>query len=124
MSQSFHNLKSSAANNKACLSVVMPVYKEAATVEKVVGTVLAQPSVAELIAVDNVSDRTAEILAKMRGDHPRLIRTRIWNMTLRSTKNCCALSWMEKPMSFSALVFGDRKRIAFSTSGILWAIGF
>jgi glycosyltransferase involved in cell wall biosynthesis len=52
----------------------MPVYNEAATVEKVVGTVLAQPSVAELIAVDDgSSDRTAEILAKMRGDHPRLI---------------------------------------------------
>jgi len=72
MSQSFRNLKSSAANNKACLSVVMPVYNEAATVEKVVGTVLAQPSVAELIAVGDGSDRTAEILAKMR-DHPRLI---------------------------------------------------
>src|SRR5215467_99990 len=73
MSQSFHNLKSSAANNKVCLSVVMPVYNEAATVEKVVGTVLAQPSVAEPIAVEDGSDRTAEILAKMRGDRPRLI---------------------------------------------------
>ena len=118
MSRSFHNLKSSAANNKACLSVVMPVYNEAATVERVVGTVLAQPSVAELIAVDDGSDRTAEILAKMRGDHPRLI------VASGVRKIVAALSWMEKPMSFSALVFGDQKRIAFSTSGILWAIGF
>jgi glycosyltransferase involved in cell wall biosynthesis len=73
MSQSFHNLKSSAANNTACLSVVMPVYNEAATVEKVIGTVLAQPTLAELIAVDDgSSDRIARLLAKMRGDHPRL----------------------------------------------------
>jgi len=39
-----------------CLSVVMPVYNEAATVASVVRTVLAQPLVAELICVDDCSN--------------------------------------------------------------------
>jgi len=52
----------------------MPIYNEASTIERVVSTVLAQPIVAELIAVDDGStDRTAELLSKIRGDHTRLI---------------------------------------------------
>ncbi len=57
-----------------CLSVVMPIYNEAATVEKIVRTVLSQPVVAELIAVDDGStDKSAELLAGMQGTHSRLI---------------------------------------------------
>ena len=38
-----------------CLSVVLPVFNEEATVEKIVHAVLAQPLVAELVAVDDGS---------------------------------------------------------------------
>jgi glycosyltransferase involved in cell wall biosynthesis len=53
------------------LSVVMPVYNEAATVEAIVGDVLASPFVAELIIVDDAStDGTAKIVAAV--DDPRV----------------------------------------------------
>ena len=56
-----------------CLSVVMPVFNEEATVEKIVHAVLAQPMVAELVAVDDgSSDRTGELLSGLRAAHSRL----------------------------------------------------
>jgi glycosyltransferase involved in cell wall biosynthesis len=59
--------------NTPYLSVVMPIYNEAATVEKVVQTVLAQPVVAEIIAVDDGStDGTGEVLQKLQSVQPRL----------------------------------------------------
>ena len=52
----------------------MPVYNEAATVERVVQTVLAQSVVAEIIAVDDGStDQSGELLTRMQSAHPRLI---------------------------------------------------
>src|SRR6516165_2261917 len=49
------------------LSVVMPVFNEEATVEKIVHAVLAQPMVAELIAVDDgSSDQAGELLSGLR----------------------------------------------------------
>ena len=46
-----------------CLSVVIPVFNEAKTVAKVIGTVLEQPLVAELICVDDCStDGTLSVL--------------------------------------------------------------
>ncbi|MCX8108794.1 MAG: glycosyltransferase family 2 protein, partial [Verrucomicrobiae bacterium] len=48
-----------------CLSVVMPVYNEAATVARVVECVLAQRPVLQLIAVDDGSvDGTWSVLEK------------------------------------------------------------
>jgi glycosyltransferase involved in cell wall biosynthesis len=62
------------AANSACLSVVMPIYNEAATVERVINAVLAQPVVAEIIAVDDgSSDGTAEALTKLKVASPRLV---------------------------------------------------
>ena len=56
------------------LSVVMPVYNEAATIQKIVETVLAQPIVAELIVVDDGSnDRTADVLTGLQSSNARLV---------------------------------------------------
>jgi glycosyltransferase involved in cell wall biosynthesis len=58
----------------SCLSVVMPIYNEAATIGKIVSAVLAQPMVTELVAVDDGStDRTWEALAKLPAANSRLI---------------------------------------------------
>jgi glycosyltransferase involved in cell wall biosynthesis len=49
-----------------CLSVVMPVYNEATTVEEVINRVLDQPQVAELIVVDDAStDGTWDVLQRL-----------------------------------------------------------
>ena len=56
-----------------CLSVVMPVYNEAATVDQVIRTVLAQRPVQELIIVDDCSkDGTWEVLQKMERETKRI----------------------------------------------------
>lgn len=60
-----------------CLSVVMPVYNEAATVRKVLEIVLAQRPVQELIVVDDCStDGTREVLSDFAkgNERVRLIR--------------------------------------------------
>jgi glycosyltransferase involved in cell wall biosynthesis len=54
---------------KPCLSVIIPCYNEASTVEAVVDQVLASPYTAEVVIVDDGStDGTRDILAKL--DHP------------------------------------------------------
>ena len=56
-----------------CLSVVIPVYNEKATIEKSLAAVLAQPVVQEVIIVDDCSkDGTVEILEKLCAGDPRL----------------------------------------------------
>jgi glycosyltransferase involved in cell wall biosynthesis len=56
-----------------CLSVVMPVYNEAATVDQVIRTVLAQRPVQELIIVDDCSkDGTWDVLQKMERETKRI----------------------------------------------------
>jgi len=52
------------------LTVVMPVYNESATLEEIVGRVLAVPLRVELIAVDDASsDGSREILARLSQKH-------------------------------------------------------
>jgi glycosyltransferase involved in cell wall biosynthesis len=55
------------------LSVVMPIYNERATLEEVVGKVLAVPLHIELICVDDGSqDGSREMLAKLGAQHPQI----------------------------------------------------
>ncbi|HEY6490721.1 MAG TPA: glycosyltransferase family 2 protein [Terracidiphilus sp.] len=56
-----------------CLTAVMPVYNEAATVAKVIGVVLAQRPVRELVVVDDCSqDGTWENLERLAAGDPRI----------------------------------------------------
>lgn len=55
------------------LSVVMPVYNEAATVAEVVGVVLKQPEVGELVIVDDCSaDGSWDVLQNLARDESRI----------------------------------------------------
>src|SRR3974390_3476370 len=63
----------SNADVAPCLSVVMPVYNEAASVAEVIRMVLEQHPVQELIVVDDCStDRTWEILQGLGSKEDRL----------------------------------------------------
>src|SRR5207247_10939756 len=56
-----------------CLSVLMPVYNEAATVQDLLRTVLAQNPVKELIVVDDASsDGSGEILQALAKEDARI----------------------------------------------------
>jgi glycosyltransferase involved in cell wall biosynthesis len=56
------------------LSVVMPVYNEAATIRQIISAVLAQPVVAELVVVDDgSSDATWELLNALRAENARIV---------------------------------------------------
>ena len=73
MNQSTIGEAKSNADIAPCLSVIMPVYNEAATVGQVIHKVLAQRPVQELIAVDDASrDTTWEVLEKIAAEEPRL----------------------------------------------------
>jgi glycosyltransferase involved in cell wall biosynthesis len=56
-----------------CLSVIMPVYNEAATVAEIIRRVLQQDPVQELIIVDDCSsDTTLEVLRKLASEESRI----------------------------------------------------
>lgn len=59
MQQEQQTQKSTTGSEKApqqpCLGVLMPVFNESATIDEIIRKVLAQPSVCELIAVDDAS---------------------------------------------------------------------
>ncbi len=56
-----------------CLSVIMPVYNERATVASVIATVLKQPEVVELIIVNDASsDGTREELERVAAEDSRI----------------------------------------------------
>jgi len=59
--------------NLRCLSVIMPVYNEAATVAEIIRRVLEQPVVQELIIVDDHStDTTLEVLRMLASKEERI----------------------------------------------------
>ncbi len=60
-------------STSACVSIVMPVFNEVATVANVVAVVFKQPCVVELIAVDDCStDGTWDVLQKLAAADPRI----------------------------------------------------
>lgn len=61
------------AEDAPCVSVVMPVYNEAATVANVIRTVMSQPCVQELVVVDDCSkDGSWKVLQDLSGQDPRI----------------------------------------------------
>jgi glycosyltransferase involved in cell wall biosynthesis len=65
-----------------CLSVVIPVYNEEQTLERIVSRVLELPQLLEIILVDDCSkDRTPDILRDLATRHPAVI------VTTRHAKN-------------------------------------
>src|SRR5215510_216286 len=56
-----------------CLSVVMPVFNEALTLERIVREVLVQKPVRELIVVDDAStDGSGDVIAKLASSDARI----------------------------------------------------
>ncbi len=79
MSLTESNNQESPGNDEypACLSVVVPVYNEAATLGEVVRKLLSVPCLLEIIIVDDCStDGTGEVARRLAGLHPhvRLVR--------------------------------------------------
>ncbi len=67
----------SNADLQPCLSVVMPVFNEAATVAEIIAVVLAQAPVQQLVIVDDAStDNTWEKLQAAAKDNPRVLLRR------------------------------------------------
>lgn len=62
-----------ARADSRCLSVVMPAYNEAATIERIIANVLLVPELAELIIIDDRStDGTADIAGAIAKSDPRI----------------------------------------------------
>lgn len=83
MTQSDFNNQEMPENQQypACLSVVVPVYNEADTLEEVVRKVLVVPCLLEVIIVDDGStDGTSEVADKLATMHPKV-------RTVRHSKN-------------------------------------
>ncbi len=60
-------------NSPPCVSVVMPLYNEAATIAEVIDVVLRQPCVAELIVVDDCSsDGSWDVVTKLASNDSRI----------------------------------------------------
>jgi glycosyltransferase involved in cell wall biosynthesis len=66
-------MSKSSLHLRACLSVVIPVYNEEATIATVLRKVLSVPRLLEIIVVDDGSnDRTAEIVRQFTNAHPQI----------------------------------------------------
>ncbi len=62
-----------STSSEKCASIVVPVYNEQDTVEEIIRAVLTQPSVAEIIVVDDCStDRSWEIIQRLQGESGRV----------------------------------------------------
>ncbi len=76
------------------ISVVMPVYNEAKTVEKVIGVVLAQPCVGELICVNDCSqDGSGDVLDALVATDNRI---RVFHHAVNQGKGAALRTGLEK----------------------------
>jgi len=64
-----------SAYTPPCVSVIIPLYNEAATLARVIDTVLAQPCVAQVVIVDDCSTDGSDAVALAATD-PRLLALR------------------------------------------------
>src|SRR5688572_2205139 len=65
----------SSGSIERCLSVVMPAYNEAATIDEIICAVLESPFTAELLVIDDASDDgTAAIVQAIDDPRVRLLR--------------------------------------------------
>ena len=68
---------SSESSSKRCLSVVVPAYNEAATIDRVLQRLLELTNLLEIIVVDDCStDATPDILRRLGNEHPQIKFTR------------------------------------------------
>ena len=85
-----------------CLSVVMPVYNEANTVHEIIGRVLQQPTVRELIIVNDCSsDRTWEVLQALAVNEPRI---RLFTHTVNQGKGAALRTGFKQAVAEVVLV--------------------
>ena len=92
----------SPQTSTSTVAVVMPVYNEAATVANVIGVVLSQPSVRELIIVDDCSkDGSWEVLQKAAAAEPRI---RIFRHDINRGKGAALRTGISKAESSIVLI--------------------
>ena len=85
-----------------CLSVVMPVYNEANTVHEIIGRVLQQPTVRELIIVNDCSsDNTWEVLQGLASNEPRI---RLFTHTVNQGKGAALRTGFKQAVAEVVLV--------------------
>jgi glycosyltransferase involved in cell wall biosynthesis len=85
-----------------CLSVVMPVFNEERTVERVVHRVLEQPRVAEIVIVNDCSrDSTAGILDKLAASDSRI---RVFHHEINRGKGAAVRTGFENCLSQIVIV--------------------
>ena len=112
-------------NSQDCLSVIMPVYNEASTVEEVIRKVLRQHEVAEHIAVNDASrDETSEVLHRLAAEIPKV---RAFDHSVNMGKGAAlrtGIAHASRPMSSSDPFLSVERHIASSISGTRWETDF
>ena len=85
-----------------CLSVIMPVYNEEATLEKIIPKVLSQPYVAELVIVNDCStDQSPGILKRLAAEDARI---KLLDQPFNAGKGAAIRAGLSKATSLYTLI--------------------